>query len=179
MTDRDRRPHRGDRRPSAGSSGARQARAAPAGRGTNLAILLGLCLVVAATAAGASTRADEAPSFRVVVHPDNPQSVASREFVSDIFLKKTSRWSSGETLHPVDLRFGSAVREAFSQSILRRSAAAVRNYWQQRIFTGRGVPPPEVESDADVIRYVGTHAGGIGYVSMAADPSAVKVLSIR
>src|SRR5688572_11393029 len=177
---RDRRMLRGQLRPTPGERAALRALTGPAARRASLALLLGLCLFVAIHATDASARSDEAPTgFRVVVHPDNPQSAASREFVSDAFLKKASRWPDGEPLRPVDLRIGSSVREAFSQSILRRSAAAVRNYWQQRIFTGRGVPPPEVASDAEVIRYVGAHAGGIGYVSAAADPSAVKVLSIH
>jgi ABC-type phosphate transport system substrate-binding protein len=115
-----------------------------------------------------------------VVHLENPEAFATRDFVSDAFFKKVSRWPSGERLHPVDLRFGSATRAAFSEAILRRSAAAVRSYWQQRIFTGRGVPPPEVESDAEVLRYVSEHRGGIGYISAAAAaPVDVKVLPIR
>jgi ABC-type phosphate transport system substrate-binding protein len=139
------------------------------------------CLLLAlGQAADARSRTDETPTgFRIVVHPENPEAFATREFVSDAFLKKTNRWPDGAVIRPVDHRFGSAVREEFSESVLRRSAAAVRNYWQQRIFAGRGVPPPEVGSDAEVIRYVREHQGGIGYVSAATDPSAVKVLSIR
>jgi hypothetical protein len=78
-----------------------------------------------------------------------------------------------------ELRFGSALREGFSKSILGRSAAAVRNYWQQRTFTGRGVPPAEVSSDADVIRYAREHPGGIGYVSTQTDLAALNVLALR
>jgi hypothetical protein len=114
-----------------------------------------------------------------VVHPELGQPSATREFIMRAFLKKAARWPEGEQIQPVDLRFGSELREAFSKNILGRSAVAVRNYWQQRIFTGRGVPPPEVSSDADVIGYVRAHRGGIGYVSTGADLGAVKVLPLR
>jgi hypothetical protein len=63
--------------------------------------------------------------------------------------------------------------------VRRRSAAAIRSYWQQRIFTGRGVPPPELESDAAVLRYVQTHRGGVGYVSEAVPLSGVNVITVR
>jgi hypothetical protein len=180
MTDRARRTPRGTRTPPAGSRPRWRVLAEPVTRRLSFGLLLGMCLVVAAHAADARARdSDTRPGFRVVVHPANPESFASRELVSDAFLKKVSRWPNGEQIRPVDLTLGSAVRETFSQNVLRRTAAAVRNYWQQRIFTGRGVPPPEVASDADVIRYVREHAGGIGYVSAAADPATVKVLPIR
>jgi hypothetical protein len=178
MTDRP--PSRDTPAPAPGSGRSWRALAEPATRRTGIGLLVGLCLVVAGYAAEAGARGNEVPpGFRVVVHPANHESFATRQLVSDVFLKKVSRWPDGEPIRPVDLTLGSAVREAFSQNVLRRSAAAVRNYWQQRIFTGRGVPPPEVVSDADVIRYVREHAGGIGYVSTAADPAAVKVLQIR
>ena len=63
--------------------------------------------------------------------------------------------------------------------VLRRSPEAVRNYWQQRIFTGRGVPPPELASDEAVLAYVREHRGAVGYVSAAAETSSVKVLELR
>jgi hypothetical protein len=152
----------------------------PSPRRLKLILQLGLAMALCAVALTRANGAEQPPSgFRVVVHAANSASSAPSDFVMSAFLKKTSRWPEGELIQPVDLRFGSPVREAFSQSILQRSAAAVRNYWQQRIFTGRGVPPPEVSSDADVIRYVQEHPGGVGYVSTQADAANVKVLVIR
>jgi hypothetical protein len=153
-------------------------------RRSRRASLLGLLALAAGLASvpgfDSRARAEAAlPGFRVIVHPESTQSSATREFVMHAFLKTGSRWPEGEQIQPVDLRFGSERREAFSKGILGRSAAAVRNYWQQRIFTGRGVPPPEVSSDADVIRYVREHPGGIGYVSTQTDLAAVKVLALR
>jgi hypothetical protein len=56
---------------------------------------------------------------------------------------------------------------------------AVKSYWQQVIFSGRGVPPPELESDEAVIRYVLRFPGAVGYVSGTADVRGVKVLAVR
>ena len=180
MTDRAPRPSRDTPARTPGSRCGGSVLADSSTRRASFGLLLGLCLVLAAYTAEAGARGNEVPAgFRVIVHPTNTESFASRELVSDVFLKKVNRWPNGEAIRPVDLALGSPIREAFSLNVLRRSAAAVRNYWQQRIFTGRGVPPPEVASDADVLRYVREHAGGIGYVSTATDPASVKVLSIR
>ena len=121
----------------------------------------------------------EAPDFRIVVHPKNPIGQLSREFLSDAFLKKTTSWKDGENLKPVDLRPDSHARKRFSQSVLKRSVAAVRSYWAQRIFSGRGVPPPELDSDDAVVEYVLKHRGGVGYVSSAAKLGTVKVVPIQ
>jgi len=128
---------------------------------------------------GVSAKADEGAEFRVIVHPDNPVASISRESLADAFLKTSTRWEDGETIRVVDQRTDSAVRKAFSESVLKRSVAAVRSYWQQRIFSGRDVPPPEMDSDDAVIDYVLGHRGGVGYVSPAAKVRDAKVLVVR
>jgi ABC-type phosphate transport system substrate-binding protein len=120
-----------------------------------------------------------ASGFRLVVHPDVAVPTLDRRVVADIFLKKATRWPDGSPIAAVDLRFGSPVRQHFSEQVLLRSAAAVRNYWQQRIFTGRGVPPPELDTDEAVIRYVQSRRGAVGYVSESAVTGAVKVVALR
>ena len=131
--------------------------------------------------AGSTAFAGEpaAPEFRVIVHPKNPVSQASREFITDAFLKKKTRWADDETIKPVDLKPNSAARRKFSESVLKRSVAAVRSYWQQRIFSGRGVPPPELESDEAVVAYVLKHRGALGYVSSNAKLSEARPIAVK
>ncbi len=137
------------------------------------------CLLLGLAALQSAARAESSASFHVILHADNPVGSVEREFLADVFLKRASRWHGGELIRPVDQRFDSPVRVRFSNAILKRSVAAVRSYWQQRIFSGRGVPPPEVDSDAAVVRYVRQHRGGVGYVSSSADLRDVKVLVLR
>src|SRR5689334_3114638 len=91
--------------------------------------------VLAASALRATARAEET-TFRMIVHPDNPLRAIDREVLSKMFLKEVTRWDDGEAVHPVDLRGDSETRSKFSESVIRRSIAAVRSYWQQRIFSG-------------------------------------------
>ena len=123
--------------------------------------------------------AGEGERFVMVVHVSNPEQSLSRVFLAEAFLKKITQWQNGEQLRPVDQRFDAPIRSWFSETVLLRSVAAIRSYWQQRIFSGRGVPPPAVESDEAVLRYVRQHPGAVGYVSTEADVKDVKVLGIR
>ncbi|HEX4337158.1 MAG TPA: hypothetical protein VH062_14670 [Polyangiaceae bacterium] len=126
-----------------------------------------------------AARADEAPpDFRVIVHPENPNRSVSRRFIADVFLKDISRWDGGEAARPVDLRSDSPVRGRFSERVIRRSVSAVRSYWQQRIFSGRSLPPPELDTDEDVVRYVQRDRGAVGYVSGRADIGKVRSLIV-
>jgi hypothetical protein len=124
--------------------------------------------------------ADEAPPpFRVIVHPNNPARSLPRGFVADAFLKKVTRWEGDETIRPVDLRQDSDVRRHFTENVLKRSVAAVRSYWQQRIFSGRDVPPPEVDSDEGVMAHVARYPGAIGYVAGSTKLSGVRELPLK
>ena len=144
-----------------------------------MAAALLLVSLAAGGTGGGSALAGEPAGFRLVVNAQSAGEPLDRAFVADAFLKKVTRWPDGEAIRAVDLRIDAAARHDFSEQVLRRSPEAVRNYWQQRIFTGRGVPPPELASDEAVLAYVREHRGAVGYVSAAAETSSVKVLELR
>jgi len=141
-----------------------------------------LCVAVSAgwlAPLGVREASGDVPAFRVIVHAQNRATGASREFVTNALLKRSTRWDDGEHLYPVDLPVSSGTRRHFSETVLGRSVAAVRKYWQQQIFSGRGLPPPELDSDAAVVRYVAKHRGGLGYVGPDVELSGVKVLIVK
>lgn len=104
-------------------------------------------------------------SFVVIVHPSNAEKTLSKSRVSQLLLKKSSRWENGTAAEPVDLNAQSPVREQVSEVIHGRSVNSIKSYWQRQIFSGKSVPPPELASDADVVAYVRGRPGAIGYVS--------------
>lgn len=126
-----------------------------------------------------TAEAESPPVYVVIAHAKSGIGSVERSALSDIFLKKAARWESGESALPVDQKAGAAVRDAFSRAVLGRSTAAVRSYWTQRIFSGRDVPPPELEGDKAVVSYVASHVGAVGYVSANATLSGVKPLAVR
>ncbi|MGE0551540.1 MAG: hypothetical protein AB7O24_17830 [Kofleriaceae bacterium] len=137
-------------------------------------------LVFAALVTGLATssRADEAASFKIIVHPDNPAEAVSRDFLRDAYLKKATEWR-GETVRPIDLANKFPVRERFNHQVLRKTRSQLKNYWTQQIFSGKGVPPPEVSSTADVVAYVLANRGAVGYLPVDADPGRARVIGIR
>jgi ABC-type phosphate transport system substrate-binding protein len=136
-------------------------------------------LLFGALAARSVAAAAEDQSFIVIVNPSNSMTSTSSEFLSQVFFKRTTRWHNGEAIHPVDQLQESATRRGFSDRVLKRSIAAVRNYWQQRIFSGRDLPPPELDSDDAVVAYVAKTPGAIGYVSGSAKHERIKVLALE
>lgn len=118
-------------------------------------------------------------SYVVIVHRDNPTDSLPRKKVSRLLLKEISTWDGGLSAQPVDLDSKSPVRSAFSRDVHGRSVSSIKNFWQRQIFSGEGVPPPEVADDAAVIAFVRSNPGGIGYVSAQARlDGGVKVLDI-
>lgn len=120
-----------------------------------------------------------AESFKVIVHEANPVASLRAGYVSQLFLNKISRWEDGGKVKPVDQSPRSAARAEFSQSVHGRPIRAIKSYWQQMIFTGRGLPPVEFDSDAEVIDFVRSNPGAIGYVSDGAALEGVKAIEVR
>jgi ABC-type phosphate transport system substrate-binding protein len=127
---------------------------------------MAMALMMAAMVAPRELRAQN--SFVVVVNASNPTSNIPRSQVAALFTKKTQEWDDGTPVFPVDLPDDDPVREAFTEAIHGKSPRAIRAYWQQQIFAGRQVPPPERSSDEQVLAYVRTTAGAIGYVRATA-----------
>ena len=116
--------------------------------------------------------------YRVVVHKSNPIEAMTAERVSALFLKKVTKWDNGRRILPVNQVADTAVREKFSKTIHGKSVAAIKSYWQQQVFSGRDVPPPEKPSDSQVLAYIEANRDAIGYVSAGAPLGSAKVLKV-
>jgi ABC-type phosphate transport system substrate-binding protein len=102
--------------------------------------------------------------YKVVVHAGNPTTSLESKTVDRIFIKKWKRWDDDELVVPVN-QVVCPVREAFTRGVHKKDVSAILKYWQRMIFSGRDVPPPELANDAEVLVFVKTKRGAIGYVS--------------
>lgn len=140
-------------------------------------------LVTSALLASNAAPADDDRTFVVVVGAENPVASLKREELARLFLRKTSRWSDGREVRPVDQSAESPVRSAFTRGVLSVEGmgkiSAVQTFWLQQVYSGRSVPPPIKPADADVIAYVAANPGAIGYVGTAPAPGPVRVLAIK
>ena len=108
----------------------------------------------------------ESPTrFKVVVSASNPLESMSRADLSKIFLKKITRWGSGQKIQPVDQVEKSELRIAFSKEVHEKDVAWIKAYWQKMFFSGRASAPPALSTDDEVLSYVRSNGGAIGYVS--------------
>ena len=139
-----------------------------------------LFVFLAASGGGSGVvNADGGTAIRVIVNPDNATGVVDRKFLAEAFLKKVTRWPNDELIRPVDQDPGSPTRRAFSDGVLKRSVSAVKSYWQQMVFSGGGVPPPELDSEGDVVKFVLKNRGAVGYVSVGVNLQGAKLLTVR
>jgi len=109
--------------------------------------------------------------FMLIAHPTVSVSKLTIEQASDCFLKKDTSWNDGNPVRPVTLA-DRPTSESFDLTVHRRNSLAIRKYWQRQVFTGRGTPPPQKKTPEEVLRYVSSTPGAIGYV-----PTDTKISS--
>lgn len=115
--------------------------------------------------------------YKVVVNPSVPLNSISRDELSRIFLKKVSKFHDGHAASPVDLPTNSVVRDSFSRDVHGKPTSAIEAYWQQQVFSGREVPPPE-KNEGAALDYVRSNSNGVAYVSAGADTDGLRVIGV-
>ena len=138
---------------------------------------MALCLTFWVGLSSSSMAGD--PGFVLIVHPGNPASTLERGFVRDAYLKQIISWPGGPVIRPVDLSGSFPARVKFAAEVLHKAPSQLRTYWSQRVFSGTGLPPPELESPAQVLSYVLENRGAIGYLPAGFAPGGAKVISLR
>lgn len=118
------------------------------------------------------------PKAVIIVHPENSVNLSSKE-VQRIFLGKEKKFSTGEQAYPVNLPAENAARIHFDDAILGRSTAQGAAYWAKLVFTGKGVSPKEVVSEAAIIEFIKTNKNAIGYIDESAVTNDVKVITLN
>jgi hypothetical protein len=127
---------------------------------------------------GGTSSAEDPGAYKVIVNPANATTQLSRLKVGEMFLRKEKRWPDGVPVTPIELSGKSAVRQRFTLETFGKPVIAISAYWQQMIFSGKGVPPPERSNDADIVVFVRETPGAIGYVGAGVDLAGVKVLAV-
>src|SRR5688572_28954112 len=143
--------------------------------GTHLVMFAAVAL--AAASAGDPVAAPD--DYKVVVNPRNPITAIDRAFLREAYLRRATGWTGGEPIRPIDLATRFAVRERFVIDVLKKTPAQLKRYWNQQIFSGKGMPPPEAESPAAAIAYVLGNAGAVAYLPLDAGTGRAKVIGVK
>lgn len=112
----------------------------------------------------------------VVVHPSN-DSAMSTDDISKLYLGKTKKFTNGQSAIALDRTEGSDLRVKFLDSAVGKDESQMKSYWSRLIFTGKGVPPKVVETDAEVKELVSRNPDTIGYIDSSSVDDTVKVIA--
>ncbi len=111
----------------------------------------------------------------VIVHPSNAAAL-SKEDVSRIFLGKMPSFPGGGQAVALNLKEGNPQRQSFEAGYLDKTAAQLKAYWSQMVFTGKGTPPKEVDSEEEMKQLVATNPNLIGYIDASKVDASVKAV---
>ncbi|MBS4095658.1 MAG: hypothetical protein KGZ83_02330 [Sulfuricella sp.] len=84
---------------------------------------------------------------------------------------------SGVSVVPVGVKPGMAARNRFLQDFLNQDEEKFTAYWTVRRYIGKGVPPAEMASTAEVISHVQATPGAVGYVDEAELKPGLNVIA--
>lgn len=135
----------------------------------SLKSILSVCALTLA-AAGANAE------VVVIVNPKNPAANLTAEQVAALYLGNASTFPDGGAAALADQPESAAVRGTFYEKATGRSAAQAKATWARLTFTGKGTPPKELKSDADVKAFVASDPKAIGYVDSSAVDGSVKAV---
>ncbi len=131
-------------------------------------MIVGAALLVAGMAAQAQVA--------VVVNPKSAVASMTADQVASIFLGKSNALPNGNAAVAVDLPESAGARETFYTKATGKSSAQVKAAWSRLVFSGKGTPPKELGSSADVKKFVAGNPDAIGYIEKSAVDSSVKVV---
>lgn len=103
-------------------------------------------------------------SLAVIAHPGVPKVDATT--LQRLYTGRAIE-VAGSPVNVVNLASGNPVRERFLAQVLKTDNERYIAYWTVRRHVGKGVPPRELRSTAEVIEFVQSTPGAVGYVGTA------------
>ena len=112
----------------------------------------------------------------IVVAADSQIGNLSQSQVKNVFLGKLVVLPDGSTVTPIYQQSETAVFSEFNDTVLAKTESQITQYWARRVFAGKGSPPNSLADDKAVKAFVISLTGGVGYISVDAVDSTVKVV---
>ena len=111
----------------------------------------------------------------VITHPSNGDSISAKA-ASKIFLGKSKKFPGGSEAIPIEHSVGTTQHTEFHDNVTHKNSAQLKSYWSRMVFSGKGQPPREVGSDAEVVSLISRNPNMIGYVDSSSVDGTVKVV---
>jgi ABC-type phosphate transport system substrate-binding protein len=107
----------------------------------------------------------------IVVNPQNPATKMFPSQAAQFFLGASTMFT------PIEQAADSALRAEFCQKVLAKDPPEVKAIWSKLMFTGKGRPPKEFKSSAEVKKAVNENVSAIGYIARSDVDDSVKVIA--
>lgn len=119
----------------------------------------------------------------IIANKDLPENTLSQQEIREIFLGKRVQWSDNSRIRFATLRTAE-IHSMFLEQYVKMSEADWKIFWKRMVFTGRGLPPETIATEAELIDFVSKTKGAVGYVSsdgMAknTEKDAVKIIGVK
>lgn len=111
----------------------------------------------------------------VIVHPSNAATLDA-DAISKLYLGREKSFPGGAAAVPLALSDDAAATAEFNDKILKKPSSQLKAYWSKLIFTGKGTPPKEIASDAEMVKLISSNPNMIGFVDAKAVDGSVKVV---
>lgn len=67
-------------------------------------------------------------------------------------------------------------RARFYNALLGKDLSEINAYWSRQVFSGRMQPPTKLGSPEEVLKWVVSHPGGIGFIELSKADARVRVV---
>jgi ABC-type phosphate transport system substrate-binding protein len=116
-----------------------------------------------------------AEQLRVIGNRSVPVASLDQKQIQKIYLGKMKVWENGMKVEFVTLGKGD-VQDAFLKKYVKKNRSTFTRFWKKKVFTGGGQAPVSFEKESDLVEYVETTKGAIGFVTSGANTDQVKIL---
>jgi ABC-type phosphate transport system substrate-binding protein len=112
----------------------------------------------------------------VVVSSKSAVSAMTKDQVADIYLGNSKNFPNGAPATAVDLPESASERSDFHKAVTGKSTTQFKAYWAKMVFSGKGVPPKELATQAEMKSAIAEHPNMIGYLDKSMVDGSLKVL---
>lgn len=116
---------------------------------------------------------------QVIVANNNVKiSEIKKSDVHDIFTGASNTFGNGARAVPATLKSG-PIHDEFLKEFIGKNDTAFRAAWRALVFSGQGTMPQSFDTEAELLDYVASKPGAIGYVGPSTTSDKVKTLPIK
>ena len=114
----------------------------------------------------------------IITNKNVAEDSMTQDDIKNIFLGKKSKWHDNTKVHFV-VSDNPDLNKMFLKSYVKKTPKQFKAYWKNMVFTGQGKKPKEFKSTEELLKYVETTDGAIGYVDADTTVVNVKTISVQ